>query len=213
MKAVYATICFLAFFLSGCVTGDEITSYVIDSDGTIAFSIYRLNLISHEPGEKAKSELTKYIQDLEKHPGDRFAKANAKKVQVTVIRKASPASALITGRFPSLNNFASYLSEDYGDSRLVLTPIASERTRGLLIEYTQKQQKENAQPASIEPRVNSFEETRFALAQGTFTKAEGFILSQDRRSALLDEETVLKMVNSQMPSITLTLEWQLPEAQ
>jgi hypothetical protein len=216
MKAAYAAVIgILALSISACVTGDEITSYVIEPDGAIAFSIYRLNLTSDQTGEKAKEELANYIRDLEKQSSDlftKFRKANAKEINVTILRKASPASVLITGRFPSLSDFAAYISEEDEDSSLVCTPISGERTRGLLIESIPKPSKESGQHESAKPRADSFDETRFALAEGNFTKAQGFILSDDKRSALLDVDALLKMSDSQMPSITLSLEWQLPEA-
>jgi hypothetical protein len=211
MKAAYAAgIAILAFSLSACVTGDKITSYVIDPDGSIAFSIYRLNLTSGETGEKAKGELAQYIRDLEEDPGSPFAKANAKEVTVTVLRRAAPASVLITGRFPSLDDFAAYLTEEDKEvGRLVCTPIARERTRGFLLEFNRKPPKENLHPTSIEPRADSFEETRIALAEGIFTRAQGYILSDNKRSALLDADALLKKWNSQDSSISISLEWQL----
>jgi hypothetical protein len=213
MKASYvAVIAILAFSLSACITGDEITSYVIDPDGSVAFAIYRLNLTSGETGEKAKNELTQYIRDWEEDPGSPFAKANAKEVAVTVFRRAAPASVLITGRFPSLNDFAAYLTEDDKEiGRLVCTPIARERTRGFILELTRKPPKDNSHPTSVELRANSFEETRVALAEGIFTKAQGYKLSDNKRSALLDEDALLKKWNSQDPSILISLEWQIPD--
>ena len=221
MKTAYAAvICILAFLFSACVTGDEITSYVIDPDGSISFSIYRLNLTSDQAGEKAKEELANYIQQLEEKSNDFFtklAKANAKEVKATILRKASPASVLITGRFPSINDIAAYASEEDKESKTVCTAISGERTRGILCELTRKPSKEKAQPEKAQPetlrtRADSFDEMRVSLAEGIFTKAQGYILSHDKRSALLDVETLVKMWNSQSPSIPTSLEWQIPEA-
>jgi len=220
MKTAYAAvICILAFLFSACVTGDEITSYVIDPDGSISFSIYRLNLTSDQAGEKAKEELANYIQQLEEKSDDFFtklAKANAKEVKATILRKASPASVLITGRFPSINDIAAYASEEDKESKTVCTAISGERTRGILCELTRKPSKEKAQPEKAQPetlaRADSFDEMRVSLAEGIFTKAQGYILSHDKRSALLDVETLVKMWNSQSPSIPTSLEWQIPEA-
>ena len=220
MKTAYAAvICILAFLFSACVTGDEITSYVIDPDGSISFSIYRLNLTSDQAGEKAKEELANYIQQLEEKSDDFFtklAKANAKEVKATILRKASPASVLITGRFPSINDIAAYASEEDKESKTVCTAISGERTRGILCELTRKPSKEKAQPEKAQPetlaRADSFDEMRVSLAEGIFTKAQGCILSHDKRSALLDVETLVKMWNSQSPSIPTSLEWQIPEA-
>ena len=220
MKTAYAAvICILAFLFSACVTGDEITSYVIDPDGSISFSIYRLNLTSDQAGEKAKEELANYIQQLEEKSNDFFtklAKANAKEVKATILRKASPASVLITGRFPSINDIAAYASEEDKESKTVCTAISGERTRGILCELTRKPSKEKAQPEKAQPetlaRADSFDEMRVSLAEGIFTKAQGCILSHDKRSALLDVETLVKMWNSQSPSIPTSLEWQIPEA-
>jgi hypothetical protein len=217
MKAACAAVIgILAFLLSACVTGDEITSYVIEPDGAIAFSIYRLNLTSGQTGEDAKKDLANYIQELEAKRSGLFAnlaKANAKEVKVTILRKASPASVLITGIIPSLDDFAAHISEEDEDSSFICTPISGERTRGFLFELTRKPLKEKAQSELARPRAGSFDETRFALAEGSFTKAQGFSLAHDKRSALFDDDTLLKMGNSEIPSITLSLEWQIPEAQ
>jgi hypothetical protein len=216
MKAACASVIgILAYLLSACVTGDEITSYVIEPVGSISFSIYRLNLTSDKTGEKAKEELANYIRNLEKQSSDHFtklAKANAKEINVTILRKASPASVLITGRFASLNDFAAYSSEEDDDSSLVCTPTSRERTRGILCELTRKPSKEKFRPETFRPRADSFEDVRVSLTKGIFTKAQGFTLSDSKRSALLDTDTLLKVWNSQIASIPLSLEWQIPEA-
>ena len=55
MKAICAAmIGMLAFLMSGCIIGDEITSFVIDPDGAVTFSTYRLNLTSDKKGEDGK---------------------------------------------------------------------------------------------------------------------------------------------------------------
>jgi hypothetical protein len=218
MKTAYAAvICILALLFSACVTGDEITSYVIDPDGSVAFSIYRLNLTSDATdGKKAKEELANYIQELEEKRGDFFTKlvkANAKEVKATILRKVSPASVLITGCIPSLNDFAAYISEKDEEGSLVWTPISRECARGFLIEWTAlKPPKEKALPEPVKPRADSFSEMRFALAEGSFTKARGFLIAHDKRSALLDMDTISKMGNWEIPSATLSLEWEIPEA-
>ncbi len=209
-----AIIGILGVLASACVTGDEITSYVIDQDGAVALSIYRLNLNSGQPGEKGKKELDSYIRDLDKKRGNPFTKlvkAKATGVKVTILRKAYPASVLITGHIPSLNDFAAYLGEEDKDSSFVCTPISRERTRGLACELTRKPSKENAQPETVTPQADSFSETRFALVAGNFTKAQGFLLADTKRSAILDEDALMKMWNSQIPTITLLLEWQISE--
>ena len=226
MKTAYAAvICILAFLFGACVTGDEITSYVIDPDGSVAFSIYRLNLTSDQTGEKAKEELANYIRDLEKQSDDFFTKlaeANAKDVKATILRSAAPASVLITGNIPSLNDLATYSSSKNDGESFVCTPISEGRTRGIRCQYTknpskekakpEKSQAEKAQPEPAGTRANSFSETRIALAEGIFTKAQGFVIARDKRSALLDTDTLDKMIDKwEIPSSTLLLEWQVPE--
>ena len=216
MKAAYAAIIgVLALFFSACVSGDEITSYVIEPDGAVAFSIYRLNLTSDQTGEDAKNELANYIQELEEKKDDPFtgfAKANAEEVKVTVLRATSPASVLIAGRFPSLEDFAAYISGEDKDSGPVCTPISTEHTRGLLFELTQGVSEEEANTGITEARADSMNETRFALAEGIFTKSEGFLLAHDKRSAILDEDASSKILNSKNPITAFSLEWQIPEA-
>ncbi len=218
MKAAsgFAIAC-LTFLFSGCVTGDEISSYVVNPDDSISFSIYRLNLTSDQTGEKAKEELAQYIQNLEGKKGNLFRdlmKGKAKEVRVTVLRSASPASALITGRIPSLEDLAAYGSHEDEDSSFVCKAISTEHTRGYLCEITRKPSKEKAQAERTptepaESRADSFEEIRFALSEGTITKAEGFMVAHNKRSALLDLDRLMNLWNSRAPKITIALEWQV----
>ncbi len=209
---------FLAILCSGCVTGDEITSCVIAPDGSMDISIYRLNLTSDQTGEKAKEELAGYIGDLEGKRGDlftKFAKANVTELRVAVLRKTSPASVLITGRIPSLKDLAIYDSQEDEDSRVVCSAISRERLRGIQCELIRKPAKEKTasgkvQPVTVRPRADSFEEIRVSLAEGTFTRAQGYIISQDKRSALFDIDALIKKWNARLPSITYSLEWQVP---
>ncbi len=59
------------------------------------------------------------------------------------------------------------------------------------------------------PQADSFNETRFALVKGSFTKVQGFLLANNKHSAILDVDAIRKMWNSQIPKISL--EWQIPE--
>lgn len=213
MKALYVSIIgILALLLSACVIGDEIESFIIYPDGTIDFSIYRLNLTSNVGEEGAREELAGYIQKLEDKRGDPFTdllSANAKNINVLIIRRTAPASALITGRIPSLNDFAAYLSKE---NEVVCTPISREHSQGFQIEFTPEPSDKTAQNESGWSRADSFSETRFSLVEGKFTKAKGFLLSNDKRSALIDLDTILKIAHGEIPPITLSLEWELPEA-
>jgi hypothetical protein len=215
MKAACsAVIGLLALFSSACVTGDEITSYVIDPDGSTSFSIYRLNLTSDQKGEEAKRDLSSYIQELEWKRGNLFTnlvKANADEIKVAILRRGTPASVLITGRFPTLNDFASYISEEDEESSLVCTPVFRESTRGISCKSIPKLLKEKTSPEPAKPRADSFSEMRIALAEGSFTEAQGFLISRDRRSALFDDDALSTMVNQGITPITFMLEWQIPE--
>jgi|WetSurSiteA1Bulk_404760.scaffolds.fasta_scaffold04589_4 hypothetical protein len=210
MKAICATLIgMLAFLTSGCITKDEITSVVIDPDGAVTFSIYRLNITSDQKGEDGKREFADYIRGLEEKKDTDFAnlvKVNAKDVNVTILRKAAPASVLITARIPSLKDLAAGLSDD----DFQCTAISTERTRGIRCEYIIQPSKGKGLPEPAKPRANSFSEIRVALAEGTIVKAKGFSVAQDNRSALVDMETLEKMDNWEVPSVPILLEWQIP---
>jgi hypothetical protein len=98
-------------------------------------------------------------------------KANANEVKVTILQSFTSISPN-HGHFSSLNDFAAYISEEDEDSRLVCTPISRD-VRGFLFELTRKSFKENSVRAA-KLRPDSFDETRFALAQG-FTDAHGVL--------------------------------------
>jgi len=127
MKVACAAIaCVLVLFQSACVTGDEITTYVIEPDEAVSFYIYRSNLASDQTGEKGKEDLDSYMQKLEEKQADlftRLAKANAKEVRVAVLRMTSPASVVIAGRIPTLTDLFVYLGEESE-----CTAISRERT-------------------------------------------------------------------------------------
>jgi hypothetical protein len=200
-----AIIGILGVLASACVTGDEITSYVIEPDGAVSFHIYRSNLASDQTGEAGKEDLDSYIQKLEEKQDDLFTKlaqANAKEVEVTVVRRISPASILITGQIPTLTDFVSYL-EDGSEC----TPISGERVRGFHCEVSPEPSQGKDPSENAMPRADSFNETRFALAAGTFTEVEGFLPAKDKRSVILDIEALMR---SQIPT-SFSLEWQIPE--
>jgi hypothetical protein len=208
MKALCtAVIGILGLLVSACVTGDEITSYVFEPDGTVSFSIYRSSLASDQTGEAEKKDLDSYIQKLEEKQADLFAKlakANAKEVKVAALRRNSPASILITGQIPTLTDFVSYLGDESE-----CAPISRERVRGFHCEESQEpsQDKDQNPSENAIPRADYFNETRFTLASGTFTKVQGFLPAKDKRSAILDMEALM---NSQT-STSFVLEWDIPE--
>jgi hypothetical protein len=207
MKALCtAVIGILGLLVSACVTGDEITTYVIERDGAVSFHIYRSNLTSGQTGDAAKEDLDSYVKNLEEKQDDIFAKlakANAEEVKVAVLRKTSPASILITGRIPTLTDFVSY----FGDES-ECTPISRERIRGFRCELSEEPSPEKDQPENAIPRADSFNETRFTLAAGSFTNVQGFVPAKDKRSAILDME---ELMNTKIQTIAFSLEWEFPE--
>lgn len=224
MKTAYAAVLgIVALLLSACVTGDEITSYVIDPDGSIEFFTYRNNLTSSEVGEDAKTDLANYLQSMEAKSDNLFTKlveASAQEVHVTVLRRASPASVLITGRIPSLNDFAVYMTEKAdADYRFVCTAISKVRVQGIRCEWTHNSSNEDLSAATVMPEeiqpdasasnVDPINATRFVLAKGEFINAQGFLLAPNKRSAVFDEDTLSKIQTS---SITVSLEWESSEA-
>jgi hypothetical protein len=201
MKSVCTTfIGILALFLSGCVTGDEITNYVVNSDGSISLCIYRSNLTSDQTGENGQKDLDSYVQKLEERRGALFEKleqANASDVQVAVSHRASPASLPITGRIPLLNDLAAYLSQELKSSSLACTAVSSEYTRGFLCKLIRKPSAGRGKPETPKPRADSIVEIRFSLAEERFTRAHGFLLASNKRSAIFDEDALMKRLNSQ----------------
>ena len=182
-------------------------NFVIDPDGAVTVSKYRSNLTSDQRGEDAKKELADFVRDLEQKSGSDFAKlekANAKDVTVMILRRAAPASFLVTARIPSLKDLAVYMSDKDTDC----TALSTERTRGIQCQL--KLSKGKAIPEPANPPADSFSEYRFALAEGTIIKAQGFSVAQDKHSALLDLEVLEKMENLEVPSVTFLLEWQIP---
>jgi hypothetical protein len=208
MRAAYmAAIGIMVLLFSGCIVGDEIMNFVIDPDGAVTVSDYRTNLTSDQKGENASKELADFVRDLEQKSGSNFAKlekANAKDVQVMILRRAAPASFLVTARIPSLKDLAVYISDNDTDC----TALSTERTRGIQCQL--KLSKGKAIPEPAKYRADSFSEYRFALAEGTIIRAQGFSVAQDKHSALLDLEALEKMENLEVPSVTLLLEWQIP---
>jgi hypothetical protein len=214
MKSISAiAICILTVLFSACIVGDEITNYVIDRDGSISFAIYRANLTSDQIGKKGEEELANYLRNQKEKRDSVFTqlvKANATNVKISVLRKASPASVLITGRIPSLNDFAAYINAEELNGNLDCKAISSERTRRLVFDLTPQQQ-EKDQTDSVQSRADAYSEIRVSLAEGIFTSAQGFTISKDKRSALLDMEGLTKMMNSKTSPIMLFLEWQIPQ--
>jgi hypothetical protein len=206
-----AIIGILGVLASACVTGDEITTYVIEPDEAVSFHIYRSNLASDQTGESGKQDLDSSIQKLEEKQADLFAKlakANAQEVKVAVLRRISPASVMITGQIPTLTDFVSYLGDE-----CECTPISRERIRGFHCELSQEPSAENSQSEADKPDTGSHDEMRFSLTEGKFTRAQGFNITHDGRSAVLEMDALDKALKGSTSPFTLSLEWQIPEAQ
>src|SRR5689334_3482312 len=50
----------LILFAGGCVIGDQLTTFTLNSDGSADLVVFRSNLHSTEKGEKGEKELAEY---------------------------------------------------------------------------------------------------------------------------------------------------------
>jgi len=207
--------------LVGCVIGDELTTLTIQPDGSAEYVILRSNLHSTEVGEKADKEIAEYKARFDARSDDDLARieaAGGSVVATTWIREEAPMSNVVHARFPdasALEKFWTVRSDD-GKSQIAtqFTNDGLHRKLTVRVQMPQEGQESTAAVDLKEYRqslANGVSVTRIAVAGGSITGARGFIIANDRQSAVLNNEEVEAALREGHGTAELYLAWDVTE--
>lgn len=215
----WCAVSLLALLVSGCVIGDQLTTFTIQPDGSADFVVFRSNLRSTEKGEKGANELADYKARFDARTDDelaRVAEAGGAAVEASWLRGQVPFSNLVRARFPNSAALEKFLTIKKADgSFLVKTRFTSDGARRKLtvrLALAAADGPPESPSSSVEQirqaLANGISETRVAFVSGTITAAHGFTIAGDKQSALLDAAAIGGIVRAGGKG-ELYLEWEV----
>ncbi|MGE5195102.1 MAG: hypothetical protein ACM3U2_21620 [Deltaproteobacteria bacterium] len=208
----------LILFAGGCVVGDELTTFTLNSDGSADLVVFRSNLHSTENAELREKELAEYKANFDAQAdGDfrRIRDAGGQIMLTSWVRAQAPFSNVVHARFPDTAALEKYWTlKDKEDRPLITTQFQKNGTRHrLTFRITVPEENEQA-PASADVNqlrqalANGISETRFAVTEGAITTARGFTVAGDRQSALLNSAEISDLIRKGKGKAELWLEWE-----
>jgi len=209
----------LLLMAGGCVVGDELTTFTLNSDGSADLVVFRSNLHSTEKGEKGEKELAEYRENFEKQSHDDFRRireAGGDIVRTSWVRAKAPYSNVVHAHFPDMAALEKYWTiKDENNKPLVTTHFENDgRRHRVTFRITVPDEKDEAPAPSTnvhqfrQALANAISETRFAVTEGSITTARGFTVAEDRQSALLDATAISALIRGGKGEAELWLEWE-----
>lgn len=209
----------LTLFAS-CIASDEITTITILPDGSADWVRFQSHLRSTEPGEKGAEELRRFVADFDarRDPDfDRIGKAGGEVLSALWVRREEPYSTVLAARFPTAKALERFLRlEDDKGEPVIETCFGQEAHRRRLSVKLRSPQEEPPGAAErpdfagrLQEEANGLSVTRVAVSGGRITSARGFVVAQDRRSALVDPLAIQDLLHAGGGRAELRLEWEL----
>jgi len=192
----------------GCIESDETRSFYISPEGQVDVIIYQDNVHATD-AEDGPKDLEKWFREIKSREGGDVSKlkeTGAKDIKVTVLREVVPYAAVIRAHYDSVEAFGRLfdLNREGKDGTLTLEKQGSSRRLIFQAKDTGKQapiKKGNADdPANYAPLW------KFIPVGGRIDKADGFILSKDKKSCILNLPKLDRM--KKMPEgYRFAIEW------
>lgn len=209
----------LILVASGCVVGDELTTFTLNSDGSADLVVFRSNLHSTEKGEKGEKELAEYRENFEKQSHDDFRRirdARGEIVLTSWVRAQAPFSNVIHAHFPDTKSLEKFWTVKDENSRPLITTHfeKGDKRRRVTFQISVPDEKDEPPTPTTSAHqlrqalANAISETRFAVTEGTITTARGFTIAEDRQSVLMDANAISELIRAGKGEAELWLEWE-----
>ena len=179
---------FLIALTSGCIETDETRSFYIAPDGKVDVVIYLDNVHSSD-SDKGPQELQDWFRKIKAHQNDEVKKlkeTGAKGIQVALVRKTPPYAAVISATYNSVEEFGRLFDLNREGGEGTITFEKDGATRRLVFRAKDSGKKVPQKKIDADDGRNFFPLWKFIPVGGRITKADGFILSEDKRSCLLN---------------------------
>ncbi len=179
---------FLVSLFSGCIETDETRSFYIAPDGKVDVVIYQDNVHASD-SDKGPQELQDWFRKIKSKQSDEAKKlkeTGAKDVQVVLVRKTPPYAAVISATYNSVEEFGRLfdLNREGGEGTVTLEKEGP--TRRLVFQAKDSGKQVPQKKVTADDPGNYDRLWKFIPVEGRITQADGFILSKDKKSCLLN---------------------------
>jgi len=208
--------------IAGCIVCDELTTITIRPDGSADWIRFQSNIRSTEKGEKGAQELRTFVAEFDAHTDSesvRVSEAGGELVESRWVRRSEPYATLVTARFPKASALENFFTIKDEKGRVLAQPhftqAGNKRKLSITIPVPRDETPKSKSPPSWtewrERQANGISETRLVVAGGYIIATQGFVVSSDKRSCLLDSAQVEKLLSSQPEHAELFVEWELAD--
>ena len=205
------TLTIAASLASSCIVKDVTETWYVDANGGVTWVVHEALVRSDAkaPEDRLREEAEYWLAvQQDRHPSAMgFHELRATSVRTTALRSDAPYTVQIEARFPAIDALGQRIIAAIGGngySKLEQTAGKNVWTFVLRDPYALDGVGEPSE--GVADLLNGMEKLRVVLVNGRFEGVEGFDLSDDRRTAVLN----VKEPNpdaKEAPTVTLRLEW------
>jgi hypothetical protein len=209
----------LGLLLGGCIVSDQLTTLTIYPDGSADLVIVCSNIRSTMEGADGAKELAKYKANFDaKDEADftRIKDSGGTIVNTAWIRDEPPYSNFVRAHFPDSAALEKFGTMERPDGEALIATRFSEdgATRRLTIRITTRSDEESTESGpNVEQlrqnQADAIAETRIAVVDGSITDSRGFVVANDKQSALLDRAEIDNMLHAETGEAELFLQWEI----
>lgn len=207
--------------ITGCIVSDQLTTLTINPDGSGDVILFVSNIRSTQEGEKGTAEISDYHAAFDARTQDdlrHLSESGARIERASWLREQPPLAHIVHATFPdaaSLEKFAT-VKDGEGNEMVKTRFSVSNTSRRLSFKVTIKPDQIPPDPNSANDlkkqklvRASGISETRLAFRNGKITDATGFLISEDKQSALLDLDEIFSLLRAGKGNAELFLEWEV----
>lgn len=213
--AIRNTIVLLALLIfPGCIVSDQITTLIIQPGGSAEVIVVRSNIHFRGNDEKREEELEEYrrkFNDGEQFWFDRIQTSGGAIKETRWIKQSPPMANYLRGSLPNQEAVEKLFTLD--NKWKIRTNISTDgSTRTIKVTVTPPPEKKLSAPPADPEKIrkklaNSISHTRIAIQNGKITDARGFVVANDKQSALVDQGAFPDRLWKENKRVKLVLAW------
>ena len=215
MKIIRATIILLPLLLlPSCIVSDQITTLIIQPDGSAEVIVVRSNIHFRGNDKKREEELNEYkrkFNDGEQFWFERIRTSGGNIEETRWIKKTPPMANYLRGSLPDQEAVEKLLTLD-NNWKIQSNITTDGSTKTLMVKVTPPPDKKLSAPQSDPEKIrrklaNSISHTRIAIQNGKITDAKGSVVADDNQSALVDQGAFPDRLWEENERVELRLSW------
>ena len=206
--------------IGGCIVSDQLTTITIRPDGSADWVKFQSNIRSTETGAKGAQELKRFIEEFDARKdsdSQRILEVGGEVLDSRWLRGEEPYANVAVARFPSASVLQEFFTIRGEKGEPIVEPLFTRcgnlRRFSLTIAVPGNGVPETGPIPTLQQarqaQADGISETRVVVAFGRIVDSQGFTVSADKRSALLDPVAIHSLLRSGKEEVELFLEWEL----